>query len=50
MSQLVDTVLIPCGHAILCRWCAEQHTRPDRSRPKASVLCPLCRAPVKQKV
>ncbi|KAB8075936.1 hypothetical protein BDV29DRAFT_155177 [Aspergillus leporis] len=50
MSQLVDTVLIPCGHAILCRWCAEQHTRPDRSRPKASVLCPLCRAPVKQKI
>ncbi|KAF7593253.1 hypothetical protein BBP40_011794 [Aspergillus hancockii] len=50
MSQLVDTVLIPCGHAILCRWCAEQHTRPDRSRSNASVLCPLCRAPVKQKI
>ncbi|KAE8354836.1 hypothetical protein BDV28DRAFT_70221 [Aspergillus coremiiformis] len=50
MSQLVDTVLIPCGHAILCRWCAEQHTRPDRSHPKTSVLCPLCRAPVKQKL
>ncbi|RAQ67346.1 C3HC4 finger protein [Aspergillus flavus] len=50
MSQLVDTVLIPCGHAILCRWCAEQHARPDRSRPKAAVLCPLCRTPVKQKL
>ncbi|KAE8367755.1 hypothetical protein BDV27DRAFT_142526 [Aspergillus caelatus] len=49
MSQLVDTVLIPCGHAILCRWCAEQHARSDRSRPKAAVLCPLCRTPVKQK-
>ncbi|KAB8236047.1 hypothetical protein BDV23DRAFT_168093 [Aspergillus alliaceus] len=50
MSQLVDTVLIPCGHAILCRWCAEQHSRSDRMRPKASVVCPLCRAPVKQKL
>ncbi|KAE8150742.1 hypothetical protein BDV25DRAFT_107119 [Aspergillus avenaceus] len=49
-SQLVDTVLIPCGHAILCRWCADQHTRPDRMRPKALPLCPLCRDPVKQKL
>ncbi|PYI05284.1 hypothetical protein BO78DRAFT_318238 [Aspergillus sclerotiicarbonarius CBS 121057] len=22
-TQLVDTVLLPCGHAVLCRWCAE---------------------------
>ncbi|OGM39660.1 C3HC4 finger protein [Aspergillus bombycis] len=50
MSQLVDTVLIPCGHAILCRWCAEQHARSDRPRSKAAVLCPLCRTPVKQKL
>ncbi|KAE8381418.1 hypothetical protein BDV26DRAFT_278807 [Aspergillus bertholletiae] len=50
MSQLVDTVLIPCGHAILCRWCAEQHARSNRSQSKAPVLCPLCRTPVKQKL
>lgn len=53
MSQTVDTVMLPCGHAVLCRWCAEQHLSPgraDRTRPKGYGLCPMCRAPVKQKV
>lgn len=52
MSQFVDTVLLPCGHAILCRWCAEQHmlNRADRLHPKARAPCPICRTPVKHKV
>jgi hypothetical protein len=53
MSQTVDTVMLPCGHAVLCRWCADQHLSPgraDRTRPKGYGLCPMCRAPVKQKV
>lgn len=53
MSQLVDTVMLPCGHAVLCRWCADQHlssNRADRVRPKGHGQCPMCRAPVKQKV
>lgn len=53
MSQLVDTVMLPCGHAILCRWCADQHMpsrRADKTRPKGNATCPMCRAPVKQKV
>lgn len=52
MSQLVDTVMLPCGHAILCRWCAEQHipSGKDRTRPKGKALCPVCRGPVKYKV
>ncbi|PLB35819.1 C3HC4 finger protein [Aspergillus candidus] len=51
MSQLVDTVMLPCGHAILCRWCAEQHmpSGADRTRPKSKALCPVCRGPVKYK-
>ncbi|OJJ41578.1 hypothetical protein ASPWEDRAFT_167592 [Aspergillus wentii DTO 134E9] len=52
MSQVVDTVILPCGHAILCRWCADQHmpsSRVDRSRPKGHATCPMCRTPVKQK-
>ncbi|KAN0071784.1 hypothetical protein V8E54_010380, partial [Elaphomyces granulatus] len=52
MTQLVDTILLPCGHAILCRWCAAQHIssiRNDPTRPKGNVTCPLCRKSVKQK-
>lgn len=52
-SQLVDTVVLPCGHAILCRWCADQHmpsSRADKTRPKGHATCPMCRKPVKQKV
>ncbi|KAF7118772.1 hypothetical protein CNMCM5793_008397 [Aspergillus hiratsukae] len=53
MSQLVDTVIIPCGHAILCRWCAEQHmptSRLDQTQVKGRPLCPMCRGVVKSKV
>lgn len=53
MTQLVDTVLLPCGHAILCRWCAAQHmpsVRNDPTRPKGNATCPLCRKSVKQKL
>ncbi|KAJ1452680.1 hypothetical protein M885DRAFT_444615, partial [Pelagophyceae sp. CCMP2097] len=32
----VDTVLIPCGHALFCRSCA---TRAQRDSDK----CPICR-------
>ncbi|RJE20576.1 C3HC4 finger protein, partial [Aspergillus sclerotialis] len=50
MSQVVDTVLLPCGHAILCRWCAAQHM-PNQGRlyPKERWTCPICRSPVKHK-
>ncbi|EAW12800.1 C3HC4 finger protein [Aspergillus clavatus NRRL 1] len=53
MSQLVDTVMLPCGHAILCRWCAEQHmpsSRVDRTWIKGQPVCPMCRAAVKSKI
>ncbi|OJJ48291.1 hypothetical protein ASPZODRAFT_130268 [Penicilliopsis zonata CBS 506.65] len=53
MTQLVDTVIIPCGHAVLCRWCAEQHipsSRVDGTRPKTYSLCPVCRTHVMNKV
>lgn len=50
MDQLVDTVLLPCGHAILCRWCAAQQIPSARGFPKPKSDCPLCREPVRQKV
>ncbi|OAX78953.1 hypothetical protein ACJ72_06737 [Emergomyces africanus] len=53
MSQLIDTVMLPCGHAVLCRWCADQHmpsSRVDKTKPRGTATCPMCRKPVKQKV
>ncbi|KLJ07502.1 hypothetical protein EMPG_17018 [Blastomyces silverae] len=53
MSQLIDTVVLPCGHAVLCRWCADQHmpsSRMDKTKPRSSATCPMCRQHVRQKV
>jgi hypothetical protein len=53
MSQLIDTVVFPCGHAVLCRWCAEQHmpsSRFDKTKLRGHAACPMCRKPVSQKV
>lgn len=45
MSQLVDTVVLPCGHAVMCRWCARQHMPGN----KTSAKCPVCRVNIKVK-
>ncbi|PLB53716.1 hypothetical protein P170DRAFT_469208 [Aspergillus steynii IBT 23096] len=53
MSQPVDTAVFPCGHAMLCRWCAEKcipSQRNDKSRPRETSRCPMCRSVVRQKV
>lgn len=54
MEQIVDTVILPCGHAALCRWCAEIHIPPrsdDSTRPAyGNIKCPICRMDVKRKV
>ncbi|KAL2375221.1 hypothetical protein RJ035_000994 [Blastomyces gilchristii] len=53
MSQLIDTVVLPCGHAVLCRWCADQHmpsSRMDKTKPRSAATCPVCRQNVRQKV
>ncbi|EFR00758.1 hypothetical protein MGYG_03762 [Nannizzia gypsea CBS 118893] len=50
MTQLVDTVLIPCGHAVLCRWCAEQHLLPKIGSRRLPPACPMCRRPIKQRL
>ncbi|KAL4800194.1 hypothetical protein BDV19DRAFT_172447 [Aspergillus venezuelensis] len=50
MSQLVDTVLLPCGHAVLCRWCADQHIPSQKGYPvKGARPCPMCRESVRLK-
>ncbi|KAL6234971.1 hypothetical protein BDW75DRAFT_152034 [Aspergillus navahoensis] len=49
MGQIVDTVLLPCGHAILCRWCADELMPSSKGYLKERVSCPMCRELVKQK-
>ncbi|PWY75162.1 hypothetical protein BO70DRAFT_431136 [Aspergillus heteromorphus CBS 117.55] len=52
-SQIVDTVLLPCGHASMCQWCADVQypgRRYDPSRPIEPAHCIICRADVKMKM
>ncbi|KAL2839918.1 hypothetical protein BJY01DRAFT_250258 [Aspergillus pseudoustus] len=49
-EQLVDTVLLPCGHAILCRWCADQQFTSYKGHLKNKTSCPMCRKPVREMV
>ncbi|KAL2868201.1 C3HC4 finger protein [Aspergillus lucknowensis] len=49
MAQLIDTVLLPCGHAILCRWCADQQFPLTRGFLKPKMPCPMCRETVRQR-
>lgn len=52
-TQLVDTVLLPCGHAVLCQWCADTHLPSCRNNPtrlEGDPSCPICRGPVRHKV
>jgi hypothetical protein len=53
-EHLVDTVVLPCGHAVMCNWCADIHVptrKQDKSTPKdRSAKCPMCRSRIKQKV
>lgn len=48
----VDTIVLPCGHAAMCNWCAELHvpTRKDhRTIPRErDAKCPICRKTIKE--
>lgn len=55
-EHVVDTVVVPCGHAVMCNWCADLQVPSRRyerginiPRDKAA-KCPICRARIKQKV
>ncbi|KAI9825121.1 MAG: hypothetical protein M1832_001441 [Thelocarpon impressellum] len=52
-SQIADTAVLPCGHMVMCRWCAEIHI-PSAPRDRTAVnwpaSCPLCRRKVRQKI
>jgi hypothetical protein len=52
-EHLVDTVVMPCMHAVMCNWCAELQIPGKRATPHLprdrTAKCPLCRARVKEK-
>jgi hypothetical protein len=40
MARMRNTVLVPCGHMIMCEGCCKElEARPDKA-------CPMCRAPI----
>lgn len=54
-GQLADTVLLPCKHLVLCRWCADALGAKERQlgaprRGGKVVLCPVCRVEVDNRV
>lgn len=53
-EHLVDTVVLPCGHAVMCNWCADLHVpsrKQDHTIPRDRLVkCPMCRSRIKQKV
>lgn len=53
MEHLVDTVVMPCMHAVMCNWCAEIYIPSKRGTPytprDATAKCPFCRATVEEK-
>jgi hypothetical protein len=52
-AQISSIACLPCGHLSMCEWCSDQHspTIPhDRTRPRRSAACPVCRKGIRQKV
>ena len=50
MTQIVDTIVFPCGHVVMCRWCADQHVPFGKARQIGYQECPVCRKTVTEKV
>ncbi|KAK5016043.1 hypothetical protein LTR16_003072, partial [Cryomyces antarcticus] len=51
-TQLADTATLPCGHMVMCSWCADQlvpYHQHDRTRPRDAVNCPICRKRIRQR-
>lgn len=50
----IDTVILPCGHAIMCKWCAELHVPGQKNGGYVTrgcdAHCPVCRKQIKELV
>lgn len=52
-QQIADTAVLPCGHMVMCQWCADVHMpthEHDRTALKTKKPCPLCRKKVNKRV
>lgn len=52
-TQVAEVACLPCGHLVMCRWCSDQHSPTlahDRTRPRRSAACPVCRKGIRQKL
>ncbi|KAL6702492.1 hypothetical protein ACN47E_001617 [Coniothyrium glycines] len=49
-QQLADTAVLPCGHMVMCQWCADVVIPVKHSHlPVRPSKCPMCRKAVKQR-
>ncbi|KAJ4985516.1 hypothetical protein SVAN01_08987 [Stagonosporopsis vannaccii] len=49
-QQLADVAVLPCGHMVMCEWCADVVVPVKHSHiPVRPSKCPMCRKQVKQR-
>ncbi|KAL1605259.1 hypothetical protein SLS60_004803 [Paraconiothyrium brasiliense] len=49
-SQIADIAVLPCGHMVMCQWCADIVVPVRHSHiPARPSKCPMCRKTVKQR-
>lgn len=49
-QQLADIAVLPCGHMVMCQWCAEVVVPVKHSHiPIRPSKCPMCRKQIKQR-
>ncbi|KAF1970768.1 hypothetical protein BU23DRAFT_600686 [Bimuria novae-zelandiae CBS 107.79] len=49
-SQIADIAVLPCGHMVMCQWCADIAIPVRHSHiPARPSKCPMCRKTVKQR-
>jgi hypothetical protein len=50
-SQLADIAVLPCGHMVMCEWCADLVVPVKHGHvPSNPTKCPMCRKGIKQRV
>jgi hypothetical protein len=50
-SQIADIAVLPCGHMVMCQWCADVVCPVKHANvPIAATKCPMCRKGIKSRV